>query len=113
MEIHTKECTKCLEVLNFSEFNKDKSNKFGISSQCKKCKGTSSIKLRLKRKEIEKVTPCEKICYCCKKNLSSDNFNKLKFNKDGLNNNCKICTSQKAKDKKNMFLLMKRLIKNV
>jgi len=101
MEIQTKECTKCLETLNFSEFNKDKTNKFGISSRCKKCKGKASIELRLKRKENEKVIPSEKMCYCCKKNLSSDNFNNLKFNKDGLNNYCKVCTSQKEKDKKN------------
>src|SRR5210317_1377429 len=33
-----KTCTKCKEVKDFSDFNKDKTHKDGLQSQCKSCK---------------------------------------------------------------------------
>lgn len=35
--MNARKCIKCMLVLNFSEFGKDKSKKNGIANRCKKC----------------------------------------------------------------------------
>ena len=100
MDNNFKKCTKCLETLDYSQYSKDKTNKDGLSYQCKKCKDIATKLRRLKRKETVKEIPLEKTCTFCNNKKSFDNFCKNNINVDGLNNYCKDCTNQKNKEKK-------------
>jgi len=43
----TKQCSKCKEIKELAEFNRDKTKTLGVSSQCKKCaKATSNLHYR-------------------------------------------------------------------
>lgn len=46
-----KQCTKCLNILKYTEFNKDKNNLDGLYPQCKSCRKNKSQKYYIKNKE--------------------------------------------------------------
>ena len=53
MLIGERECTKCHDILPFSEFHKSKNGKYGISCVCKLC--TSKIKKKIYAENPELV----------------------------------------------------------
>lgn len=59
--MNEKECTKCGETKNITEFHKSKSHKDGFHSQCKKCKNEYRKRRRecLHEKEKEKIQRLE------------------------------------------------------
>lgn len=62
-----KQCTKCLETKNLSEFSKNKSNKSGIHSWCKKCMTDKVLEYRGGRVfEKLKATSTHKECRICR-----------------------------------------------
>lgn len=48
----TKQCTRCKQEKDISSFNKDKWNKSGTQTQCRKCKNIAQKNDYLKKKEI-------------------------------------------------------------
>ena len=50
----SKECSKCHKILPFSEFNKDKRRKLGITSQCRACLNTDEKRILSRRKYVSK-----------------------------------------------------------
>jgi len=100
MEEQTKICTNCLDIHPFSAFFKDKTNKFGLSSHCKKCKNDEIVQRRLKRKEQVKTIPSNKRCPCCDQTKAAESFTRLKSSIDGLALYCKDCVRQKQIDRK-------------
>lgn len=104
MDSNHKICTGCNETLLKTNFYKDKYNKQGLSSKCKKCKNNQKNIYLKKISEIEKEIPNEKECKICKLIKIRDNFTKLKSNKDGLASYCKDCRRFKDKEIKNNVL---------
>jgi hypothetical protein len=100
--MENKKCSKCNEILNISEFFKDKNKASGLSSQCKKCKCSKQKKLREKRKNSIINIPLFKLCSHCQETKSSDEFNKTKSNKDGLAIYCRNCNSNIEKKRRIM-----------
>ena len=49
----TKVCSKCKVAKSIDEYNKDKSNKDGIKSQCKECRSKTIIKLKEEKTELK------------------------------------------------------------
>lgn len=87
-----KMCSKCLEVLPFSSFYKDKSSKLGLGSHCKECKNNCTRILREMRKSRDNIEIAAiKICPGCRVEKDSSAFCRQSSNKDGLSNYCKEC----------------------
>lgn len=94
----TNVCSHCKKKKTSSEFNKNKSNKNGLSTLCKSCARESDRNYRKnlsKRPSID--IPKTKICPNCKVEKSSSEFSKNKTNKDGLKSHCKYCESEYKK----------------
>jgi hypothetical protein len=112
----TKTCSNCCEILSLTAFFKDKTNKDGLTSQCKSCKNEST---RLRRynisiQDIQK--PSHKTCPRCKLELSASNFTSLKTSKDGLAAYCKNCRrlndiDRKINAKNNVVIVNESLLK--
>ena len=49
----TKVCSKCKVVKSVDEYNKDKSKKNGIKSQCKECRSKSITKQKEEETELK------------------------------------------------------------
>lgn len=78
-----KECRKCKEEKDLSEFHRHKARKDGRTEVCKKCRCTA------KQKPIEKEG--FKICYHCKEEKELTLFNKQCDGRKGVASRCKIC----------------------
>jgi len=103
--MQTKVCTKCHEEKEISEFNKDKSKKFGVTSQCKECKQTPKAKARAERLAL--VPEGFKFCSKCDKDKPLSEFHKNKKAKFGVNHICKECLrSFEVKEKEARFALV-------
>lgn len=105
-----KNCSKCCENLPLLSFYKDKTNKDGYCSQCKRCKNENIKKMRLNRMNQNIQKPINKICPKCKLNLCSSNFTSLKSSKDGLAVYCKKCrrlndTNRRNNSKENPIII--------
>lgn len=79
-----KVCKKCKESKLLSEFNIDKSSKFGKKTKCKKC-------CRVKKEPKEVLEQGFKRCFTCKNVLKFENFIKDSQKPDGYRPNCNKC----------------------
>lgn len=89
----TKQCAKCKREMCHSEFYKDKHNKFGLTSRCKKCYGfrtNDEIKTERERR-LEHLQTGIKICKYCQQPKPLSDFSYNKSNIDKLNTRCKEC----------------------
>lgn len=95
----TKVCSCCRQELPISEFYKKKSQPDGLNCYCKKC---ADLK-KSERLSVIKNIPLEeriikefKVCSCCGRELSIDNFGKSKTHVDGRSGYCKECANKSA-----------------
>ena len=110
-----KQCSKCKQWKDESEFNKKKGNKDGLSNVCKICGREQSSKYREKNR-ITYYTPQsiirneqgQKQCNVCKQWKDESCFSKKKDNADGLSNVCKICKSKYEEENREVINAKKR-----
>ena len=80
-----KKCLKCNSEKDLSEFNKDKRDKSGYNTQCRKC-------VNERRNKVDNIISVEsKICLHCNLDKSYTLFKRQKDSKDGLFHMCKEC----------------------
>lgn len=102
-----KQCLKCKEIKNKSEFGKQKGRKDELNIYCKFCIKKCAWLRRnpdslityeefLQQKEDIKLLINVKYCSKCKNIKEFENFSKRKNTKDGLNFWCKECESKNA-----------------
>ena len=84
--METKRCSKCKEVKDLCEFNKNKSKKDGLSTECKSCVTRYNHNIC-----FDTVTLGTKVCSKCGKEKSVSGFCKNKKSKDGLCSWCRSC----------------------
>lgn len=88
----TKQCSRCKETKDASEFTKNKLGKDGLHSQCKACKSEYQ---RERAKNLVPVIPETKQCVTCKETKDAAEFPKNKRTNDGLASHCKDCNSER------------------
>ena len=95
----TKVCSCCRQELPISEFYKKKNQPDGLNCYCKKCADLKKSKRLSVIKNIpleERVVKEFKVCSCCGRELSIDNFGKSKTHVDGRSGYCKECANKSA-----------------
>ena len=94
-----KYCPTCKTTLPSKKFSRCKSRKDGLAQRCKKCAAEMQRVHGEKNKKRAVVEiPLEKYCSKCKRTLPSENFNKCKSRKDGLDGICKKCQQKYQKE---------------
>lgn len=94
-----KVCSCCRQELPISEFYKKKSQPDGLNCYCKKCADLKKNERLSVIKNIpleERVIKEFKVCSCCGRELSIDNFGKSKIHVDGRSGYCKECANKSA-----------------
>jgi len=92
-EAKTKMCSRCNEILEFSNFAKNSNGVAGLSPACRSCcsidKGHTPQKIMFLDvdKELKQCTYCEEI-------LDFTEFNKCTNAKSGLNSKCRKCVKE-------------------
>ncbi len=98
-----KQCTKCKQRKDKSEFNKNSKNKDGLRYWCKKCgseyirryyrRNRGPVKKRFVYEESHRTIDGvkQKRCNKCKKWKDESKFGKDRYGKDGLRYCCKDC----------------------
>lgn len=100
--IRTKRCSRCGEVKDRSEFNKDRARRDGLTSECKSCRYKVQKELHKKRgdkniKNVEMVGT--KRCSKCGEVKNVREFNKDGTTKDGLHYLCRSCVAKVCKER--------------
>jgi hypothetical protein len=93
-------CPTCNQSKELIEFNKNKTRKDGYQRECRECCHNHHNKHYQTKKSPrlkENLKEGHKICTCCKKELSLDNFNKQKGGRFDISGECKICLSVRYK----------------
>ena len=89
----SKKCSKCLKMKTYTEFNKDKTKKYGYHTICKDCeKESKRLYKERKLKEIEEANLQEKECFKCNKIQPICEYTLHLYTKDGYTKNCKSCS---------------------
>ena len=92
----SKMCTKCGMEKSFNEFYKDTAQKSGYYPSCKPCKLIISKELRHKYAKLETREMKEKkVCSGCKQHKNVSEYQKNKYKKDGMNNECRECVNRR------------------
>ena len=98
-----KQCSKCKELKDKSEFRKNRSRKDELSVWCKKClrnydrkrylENSKPLKRYLRYEERHRTIDCirQKRCSKCEKQKDESEFGKNRKNKDGVRCRCKEC----------------------
>lgn len=84
-----KTCSKCKEEKDLSEFNIDKTRKFGVTCACKKCRHPT----------IKIPKTGFKFCTECLEEKENKLFSKCSINSTGLTSSCKDCQKEKRTNK--------------
>lgn len=92
-ENELKECSKCGEMLSFSEFYKNKNGINGLNSCCKKCDSISTGHSPRKKMLIDYENELKQ-CRSCEEILPFSSFSKESKIKSGLNAHCKLCNKK-------------------
>ncbi len=98
------ECNKCGKSLHNSMFDRERNRKGEIvlRKQCSQCRlKQKQERLELKKKDImdNLVVVTEKVCTICEKIKIITDFNKDSLSIDGHNSFCRMCLSEKRKQK--------------
>jgi len=99
-------CPRCKEIQSADQFNMNRRNKDGLACYCRGCERAIYIARReaaLNKKAetnrclalSEKTVPSQKLCRGCKTILSSKQFTKFRYSKDGLSGLCKGCQKER------------------
>lgn len=86
-----KQCSKCGEAKELSEFWKDKGQTSGRKCACRECLS----KYKFFVATAEKPGVSEKRCCRCKKMKLASDFHRNKYSKDGLLSACTICENDR------------------
>ena len=98
-----KQCTKCRQRKDKSEFSKNRKNKDGLLYRCKKCerehkrryfrRNRGPVKKHFVYEESHRTSDGlkQKRCTKCKKWKGESKFGKYGYSKDGLGYDCKDC----------------------
>ena len=109
-----KTCSKCKIDKPFTEYYKY-SRIDGYQCYCKSCK-KQILKDYKEKRTKRKVTILQKKCTDCNLDLNISNFTKNPLGKDGFNNICKLCKSNKdkvyRKENKEIIGIKKNIIHN-
>ena len=94
-----KRCTKCGEVKEREEFNKEKRKKDGLNIHCKEC----SKKYYNKKIQnvVEDSIDSYKACTKCGKQKVMSDFPRSKGHKGGFNTHCKECKNSRLRKTRN------------
>lgn len=96
-----KKCNKCKSLKGFSDFNKRKSSKDGLTPFCAACNRQYCKERRQNIKNKQKQIPKFKTCSFCRENKSSSLFYKKSSSLDGLNYYCKECCYKEEQIRRN------------
>ena len=90
-----KTCSTCKELLDLSEFSKNKSKKDGYKSRCKTCTK------RIEQEHVKNTSLLtEKSCGTCKIVKPADEFHKNAGRRGGLDERCKSCRNTDIVEKR-------------
>lgn len=108
-----KKCSVCCEILEITNFFRNKNTKDGYQYNCKKCSREISRLTRERIKNSAKITPETKLCSICGETKHSDCFHRKSNVKSGLRSECKDCSlnyhkQQENKERRNKKLKHKR-----
>jgi hypothetical protein len=110
-KVEIKQCTKCKELKDKSEFNKNRSCKDGLSVWCKKCLGnyarkhylenSKPFKRYLRYEEMNRTIDGikQKRCTKCKKWKDKSKFHKRPDTKSGIYSWCKDCNRASLRER--------------
>ena len=101
MQIASKECAKCAQVKDLSNFGLNSRYKDGHQSYCKECmyEYDKSRRERLHPKEDKpQAQEGYKVCNKCKTEKPLDQFHKSKSSKDGHKGECKECMCARSRE---------------
>lgn len=90
----TKECFHCKEIKPSSDFKTDRGRKDGLGYLCRSCDKVRND-IRLAKVKENLVVPDSKVCFTCKEEKASSEFNKDSRVKDGLCFDCKECYNKR------------------
>jgi len=102
----TKVCTVCNIEKNLYEFNKKKSGKFGLTSECKTCISERQKQHQPVALTLEEKNTIAKVCTVCNVEKSYHDFDKNKGCKFGLDSRCKTCQRERKKQKQPVALTL-------
>jgi hypothetical protein len=92
-----KQCTKCQQTKEYTEFGKRSRKGDGYNSWCKECARVAVKQARVKNEARTQIDiPEYKICGICGEIKPHTQYSKSKREKDGLNYMCSDCVSAKA-----------------
>lgn len=86
-------CSDCKILLDSSFFCKSKHSKDGLQVACRKCASARHKQWRLKNSIKTIVPPDRKTCSRCRVEKASSAFCRESGSADGLNHNCRECSS--------------------
>ena len=93
-EDYQKQCYKCKQILHFSKFNRNGTNKDGLEGRCRECGKIYQEKIKMKNKGRIYDEDYQKHCFNCKQILHFSKFNKSSIRVDGLNSYCRECSKK-------------------
>ena len=97
--MNTKQCTKCKEIKDLSEFCKNSGRLDGLQAHCRDCNRVS----RSRYNDLPPDIPLDiKTCARCEVDKPNSEFHKTRGGRDGLQTICKDCHS---KNNKSYYLL--------
>lgn len=93
-----KKCCDCKQILSVIEFNKNKTKKDGLTTECKNCRKRRDAENLQKRIKRNLSNPLEsiggKICSRCRINKSLTEFTRDNSRADGFGHRCKPCQKE-------------------
>jgi len=102
-----KQCYKCKEWKDESQFTKDNHKKDGLDHRCRNCR---SILWSLQHpKKVKSLVKGKKQCSKCKELKDYSEFNKEKGNLDGLNYRCRACSKNYKLKNRDIIKLQNRI----
>ena len=107
----TKICNFCHIEQNIENFSKSKKSKDGLNYTCKICQHKYREKNRITYytpQSLIRNKQGQKQCNICKQWKDENEFNKIKGNKDGLSNVCKICQCKYREENREVINAKKR-----
>lgn len=95
-----KKCTVCRRTLPVSSFYDTISVKDGLYNICKECvlDQKRDLQLRWKEERTKQPTPMQKTCHQCYRTLAMTAFHPSDHTKDGIENICKDCDTQRRRN---------------